>query len=139
MAIAEYLVDKSVWARLAKPDVRDAFVPFANRGLLATCAMVEMELLFSARSPRDRDRIRQQLRAFEWLPCPDEIWERATQVQCELVNSGEHRSVKIPDLLIAAIAERHDVAVLHYDQDFDRIAKVTDQRMQWIVAAGTAD
>ncbi|HEY1175300.1 MAG TPA: PIN domain nuclease [Phytomonospora sp.] len=139
MALAEYLVDKSVWARLSKPAVREAFTPHANRGLLATCAMVEMELLFSARNPRDRDRIRQQLRAFEWLPCPDEIWERATQVQGELVNSGAHRSVKIPDLLIAAIAERHSVAVLHYDQDFDRISKVTGQDVRWIVPAGTAD
>lgn len=139
MALAEYLVDKSVWARAPKPTVAEVLRPLVQRGRLATCAMVEMEMLVSARNPTDRNRIRAQLRAFEWLTCPDEIWTRATQVQCELINSSQHRSVKLPDLLIAAIAERHGVTVLHYDADFDRIAKVTGQPTHWVVPAGEAD
>lgn len=34
---------------------------------------------------------------------------------------------KVPDLLIAAAAEASDLAVLHDDADFDRIAAVTGQ------------
>lgn len=137
--VAEFLVDTSAWIRATKPAVRNVLAPLLERGLLATCAQVELEMLFTARSPADRDRIRRQLRAFEWLPCPDEVWTRATQVQCELVNTGTHRTVRVPDLLIAAIAERHGVAVLHYDTDYDRIAKVTGQPTQWVVPAGEAD
>ena len=139
MAVARYLVDKSALARLPKSAVREELQHLSDYGLLAVCAMVEMELLFSARSPDDRDNIRRRLRAFEFLSTPDEVWERATQVQSDLVDRGTHRSVKIPDLLIAAIAERHRVTVLHYDHDFERIAEITEQPMQWVVPPGTAD
>lgn len=36
--------------------------------------------------------------------------------------------VKHPDLLVAAAAEAADVAVLHYDEDFDRTATITGSR-----------
>lgn len=139
MAAERYLIDTSAFARLTKPAVRHELGDLSGRGLLATCAMVEMELLFSARSPVDSDNIRRRVRSFEWLTTPDDVWERATQVQCELIKRGEHRTVKIPDLLIAATAERHRVSVLHYDHDFDRIAAVTEQPTRWVVPRGEAD
>jgi predicted nucleic acid-binding protein len=40
-------------------------------------------------------------------------------------------------LLVAAAAEAYDLAVLHYDADFDLIAEVTGQRWRWVVPAGT--
>jgi len=60
-------------------------------------------------------------------------------VQAALANESQHRGIKPADLLIAAAAECADLVVLHYDRDYDRIAKVTGQRVEWIVAAGTAD
>jgi len=45
----------------------------------------------------------------------------------------------VPDLLIAAAAETNDLAVLHYDADFDRIAAVTGQSVEWVVEAGSVD
>ena len=53
--------------------------------------------------------------------------------------SGLHRTVKLADLVIAAAAEYGDLVVLHYDHDFDRIADITDQRVEWVVPAGTDD
>jgi predicted nucleic acid-binding protein len=47
--------------------------------------------------------------------------------------------VKIPDLLIAATAEKAGLTVLHYDRDYDRIAEVTGQPTEWVVEAGAAD
>ena len=47
------------------------------------------------------------------------------------------RSVGLPDLLIAAVAERESAIVLHYDGDYDLIAEVTGQPMQWVVPRGT--
>lgn len=52
---------------------------------------------------------------------------------------GLPRAVKIGDLVIAAEAERGELLVPHYDRDFDRIARVTDQPTEWVVPAGTAD
>ncbi|MET9515408.1 hypothetical protein [Streptomyces sp. NPDC002994] len=41
-------------------------------------------------------------------------------------------------MLIAATAERHGVAVLHCDGDFDTIAAVTGQPPEWVVPPGEA-
>ncbi len=51
--------------------------------------------------------------------------------------SGQIRAVGFADLLVAAVAERERVTVLHYDGDYDLIAHVTGQPMQWIVPRGT--
>jgi predicted nucleic acid-binding protein len=73
----------------------------------------------------------------EWLPAQDEDWRRALGVQAALWRSGQVRAVGFPGLLIAAVAERERVTVLHYDGDYDLIAKVTGQSVQWVVPRGT--
>ena len=45
----------------------------------------------------------------------------------------------MPDLLIAAAAEANDLAILHYDADFDRIAAVTGQPVAWVIPSGSVD
>jgi predicted nucleic acid-binding protein len=65
------------------------------------------------------------------------VERRAIGVQAELWRLGQARTVPLPDLLIAAIAERHRVTVLHYDDAYDRIAAVTGQPTQWIVPRGS--
>jgi hypothetical protein len=124
---------------MSKAPVRAAVEPLAERGFLATCAPVEMEMLYSTRNANDRDRVRDWLRAFEWLPTNDETWQRAIGMQSELIDKGSHRAASLPDLLIAATAERHGVTVLHYDGDYDLIAEVTGQVCAWAVPRGTAD
>jgi len=47
------------------------------------------------------------------------------------------RAVGLPDLLVAAVAERHRVTVLHYDRDYDLITAVTGQPTSWVVAPGS--
>ena len=61
---------------------------------------------------------------------------RARQVQ-RVLASRSQRGRKIPDLLIAAAAEDLKLIVLHYDADFDRIARATGQPCEWVVPAGT--
>jgi predicted nuclease of predicted toxin-antitoxin system len=41
------------------------------------------------------------------------------------------------DVLVAACAERAGLTVLHYDADFERIAELTGQPVQWIVPRGS--
>ena len=54
-----------------------------------------------------------------------------------LAQRGQHRAVGLPDLLIAAVAERAGLIVLHYDADYELVAAVTGQAMQWIVPRGS--
>ena len=46
---------------------------------------------------------------------------------------------RLPDLVIAAVAELHGLTVMRYDADYDRIAEVTGQPAEWIVPRGSAD
>lgn len=139
MAVTRYLTDKSVWARMRQPKVFDEVRPLLERGLLDTCGMVDLEVLYSARNGTEHDYMEAERRSLNWLPMNDEIWVRACEVQRVLAHRGKHRSVALPDLLIAATAERHSSTVLHYDSDFDVIAAVTEQPTQWVLPAGEAD
>ena len=51
---------------------------------------------------------------------------------------GHHRLPPV-DLLIAALADRHGLGVLHYDHDYDLIAEKTDLTFDsvWLAARGT--
>ena len=73
----------------------------------------------------------------EWLATYDEDWHRALDVQGTLWRGGHVRAVGFADLLTAAVAEREQVTLLHYDSDYDLIARVTTQPMHWVVPRGT--
>ncbi|MFS8199384.1 PIN domain nuclease [Streptomyces sp. CWNU-52B] len=133
-----YLIDKSALARYPKPAVRAVIDPLHNAGLLAVCGAVELEVLHSARSKADAERIREEMRGFDWLSTPDEAWDRAVEVQALLVGRGNWKALSVADLIIAATAERHGATVLHYDGDYDMIAAVTGQPTSWVAPAGTA-
>lgn len=64
------------------------------------------------------------------------IFQRAIEVQGELARLGQHR-LPIPDLIVAAAAEAAGLTVLHYDADFDRIAAITGQPVEWVVPRGS--
>ena len=65
-----------------------------------------------------------------------EVTDRAVDVQHRLAAAGRHR-LPLPDLLIAAVAELNDLAVMHYDADYDRIAEVTGQPCEWVIPRGS--
>lgn len=137
MAVARFIADKSVYARLHQPAVFDRFWPLTERGLVATCTLVDLEILYSARSKAEYDEVLAERAGFERLDIGQQDWDRAVVVQQQLAAQSKIRAVAIPDLLIAAVAERHRVGLLHYDRDFEHVAKITGQPVEWIVPAGT--
>ncbi|MFD3541146.1 PIN domain nuclease [Streptomyces sp. NPDC058662] len=134
-----FLIDKSALARYPKPAVHAVIHPLHTAGVLAVCGAVECEVMYSARSKADAERVRTGLGAFAWLATPDEVWDRALEVQKHLIEAGNWKAVSGVDLIIAATAERHGATVLHYDGDYDMIAEVTGQPMRWVVPRGSAD
>lgn len=48
-----------------------------------------------------------------------------------------HRSVKVPDLLIAAAAELSGATAWHYDEDYDRVAAITGRSTLWVAPRGS--
>ncbi len=133
-----YLLDTSAASRIHIRVVRARVGPLMERGLLARCGLTDVGFGVSARSSEDHQGFGIFRRdALEYLVTPDTVWERAWHVQEALTDEGLHRSVKVPDLIIAAIAEHHCVAVMHYDHDFDRIAAITGQPVEWVVPTGS--
>jgi predicted nucleic acid-binding protein len=137
-AVASYLADTSSLARLHRPAVAAVLGPLIEAGLVATCGVIEFELGWATRTGAEFDRVRTDRdEGYEWLATHDEDWHRALDVQATLWHSGRVRAVGFPDLLIAAVAEREQVTLLHYDSDYDLIAEITRQPMQWVVPRGT--
>lgn len=135
---AAYLADTSALARLANPAVAARLEPLIELGAVATCGMVEVEVLWSARGATELREVRKEWAlSFPRIPLSDADFVRAADVMALLAERSRHRSAKIPDLLIAAVAERSGLAVLHYDRDFDLIAAVTGQGAEWVVPAGS--
>jgi len=90
------------------------------------------------RSSTEFDELRADRTAgYEWLATHDQDWRRALDVQASLWRGGCMRAAGFSDLLVAAVAERERVTVLHYDGDYELIAQLTSQPMQWVVPRGT--
>jgi predicted nucleic acid-binding protein len=137
-AVASHLPDTSALARLDRPPVAAVLGPLIEAGLVATCGVIEFELGWATRSAAQFDLVRSDREeGYEWLATHDEDWHRALDVQALLWRSGRVRAVGFPALLIAAVAERGQVTLLHYDNDYDLISEITGQPMQWVVPRGT--
>ena len=133
---ALYLADKSALARLGDASVSARLGPLLLDGLVATCPIIDLEILYSARSLADYEGLQAERRALPSYPINLTVTDRALAVQHELARRGRHR-IPLPDLLIAAVAEVNRLAVLHYDADYDRIAEITQQPVGWVVPRGS--
>jgi predicted nucleic acid-binding protein len=123
---ALYLIDTSGLFRILQDKLRQAWADQLAAGVIATCPVVELEFLYSARSLADRLEKRRLLReVFGWVAMSDRAYERADEVQQLLAETGRHRSAGPVDLLIAATAERAGLIVLCDDRDFQTVASVT--------------
>ncbi len=138
MGVTRYLADKSALARLHLPAVRAELEPLIMRALVGICGVTELEMLFSARNIQERSRMKEQLAAsLDRVDIPQDIWDQAAEIQEALTEQAQHRSASIPDLIVAATARARGLEILHYDRDFDTIARYTEQATRWIVPPGT--
>ena len=133
-----HVIDTSVLKRVREPSVRARVESLATAGDLGRVTICDLEVGYSARSASEWDRLAAALDAFDRIETSSVHVSRALQVQ-RLLAARSQRGRKLPDLLVAAAAEELGVAVLHYDADFDHIARVTGQRCEWVVEAGSID
>ena len=132
-----YLIDRSALARMQHPAVEGRLAPIIESGDAATCSIVELEVLYSTRNRKEHSRVRaRRALAYRKVELTEAVFNRAIDVQGLLADRGRHR-LPIPDLIIAAAAEAARMTVLHYDADFDAIAAVTGQDMEWVAPRGS--
>ena len=133
-----YLVDTSVLARARQELVGDRLATPARAGRLWTCRLVDLEVVYGSRA-RDVAEVIEERMALPDAPITAEVMHRALQIAGAMAAAGFHRGAKPADLVIAAAAEAASLTVLHYDDDYDRIASVTRQPTEWVAPAGTLD
>lgn len=133
-----YLVDTSVLGRAHQEAVGKRLEGLATAGRLWTCGLTDLEVVYGSRA-RDVAEVIEERRALPEAPITPQVMRRAVQVAGEMAAAGHHRGAKPVDLVIAAAAEAAGLAVLHYDDDYDRIASVTRQPAEWVAPAGSLD
>jgi predicted nucleic acid-binding protein len=127
-----WLIDKSALVRLGASADAAMWAERIERGLVRIATVTVLEVGYSA---RNREELRAGLREPPVASMPVEYAtpvteDRAVEVLVLLGDRGQHRGPSIPDLLIAAIAERAGLTVLHDDKHFELIAEVTGQRVE---------
>lgn len=132
MAVTTWLIDKSALVRLSVSADAEDWAERIGRGVVRITTVTLLEVGFSAKSGPDlRDASRRPPLSLMPLECLTPAAERrAVEVQMTLADQGRHRGPSVPDLLIAAVAERSGLTVLHLDKDFEIIADATGQPVE---------
>ena len=129
----EALGDTTAWIALrrGRPAAVASVRRLLRRGTLAVCDPDALELLRGTRNVRELKALRAGLALLPACAVAASSWTRAqdTLESLALHRGGRHRGVPPIDLLIAAVAQEHDLPVLHDDAHFDLIAQITGQPM----------
>lgn len=133
-----FLIDVSAAARIRRPGVVDAWREELRQGRVGMCDPTEIELLYSARSADECEALSAALNGlYTWYPVPADAWSQAKALQCDLAKASALRSARTAPLLVAVTARHHGLTLLHYDQDFEVIAKVADLDSRWLMEPGS--
>ncbi|MDO5498568.1 MAG: PIN domain-containing protein [Propionibacteriaceae bacterium] len=133
--MTDFLVDNSVWARLATGDpaitARLRRIERAPADLFVTCPPQVLEFCHSAGTPTEHARYREQISlGFPLERAPDE--SLVLDIQSALWSSGLVRAAGSVDILIAGYAIANGATVLAADRDFDHLAKVIDLQHEYV-------
>lgn len=140
--IGPALLDNSAWAHLINPalptDRSQDIAIAADAGHLVVCLPFLLESGYSARNAREHGQVLADLLEFPSVHIDGEVERRAMIAQQRLAQVGHHR-LSPTDILIAAIAHRHELGILHYDADFDVLAERADLRFEsvWLAPRGS--
>lgn len=123
------LPDSSAWIeyqRATESDVDRRLTAALGGGeSLATTGMVILEVMAGARDDRQAMELHRLLAACRFLPPDEPTDSHAAAALYRACRRGGRTVRRLPDCLIAAIAIRSGVAVLHADADFDALAELT--------------
>ena len=126
------MIDSSAWVEFLRGTANahnEGVRRLVRTGAAATCDPVMLEVLAGARDERHAEELASLLDSCTSLPQErgSDVEEAASMYRtCR--RFGETPRV-LSDCLIAAIAVRHDVPVLHRDRDFDVLARHTALRV----------
>jgi predicted nucleic acid-binding protein len=136
------LVDASAWNWFRSPRLprarADELAEAAPAGRLLVSLPFLLEAGSTARTGTEYVLMLDSLLDLPRLEIDSRAENRALAAQRQLARAGHHR-VPPADLIIAALADLNQVAVLHYDRHYDLLAEKTDLEFEsiWLAEAGS--
>jgi hypothetical protein len=133
------LFDTGIWTWVRDrrfPELASWFNAQVADGLVLVCDLVVLELVRLTPNESRAHEVAERLEAFGSVAIDTELWKRARELQMLLSVNGDHRRIPPADLLIGAAAERADVPLVHYDRDYERLARVSALKQHWLVPDG---
>lgn len=124
------LIDTSAWVEFLR-DTGSLVCERVDAVLeseIAICDPVRMEVLAGARDEWHLASLRRLLARASLLPMTTEDYEEAAALY-RICRRGGETVRSLSDCLIAAVAIRADVAMLHHDRDFAVLARHTALRV----------
>lgn len=128
-----YLADTSALVRFYRGQTSAGWDAVVNAGLVGLCEPVRQELLRGAGGKaafHEMDGLLRQ--TFPYYPIRESAWEAAAELQYELAQRGWHQCASPVDLLVSVTAADHKLTVLHQDNDFETITRITGQPVRRI-------
>lgn len=128
---APLLADTSAWARVGS--YRDQWLDALDANRIVICVVVQLELLYSARTRVDVEGLDVELSCLRDVPVTRGTLAAARRAVLDLAargSDGNHR-VPPPNAIVGACAAEHGCAVLHYDAHYDRLAEVLGFESIW--------
>jgi predicted nucleic acid-binding protein len=125
------------WARDRRfPQLATWFNSQVRAGRVLVCDLVILELVRLAPNEVRAREVAERLDTFESIAMPAALWSRARKLQIAMAADGDHRRVPPVDLLIGCAAENAGVPIVHYDRDYERLAKVSSLEHHWLMPDG---
>lgn len=121
------LIDTSAWIEFLR-DTQSLVCQRVDQLLaenIAVCDLIRMELLAGARDEQHLNQLRRLIARAVVLPTHSVDYDRAASLYRQCRHNGETVR-RLPDCLIAAVAIRSGTPILHFDQDFDVLARHTE-------------
>jgi hypothetical protein len=128
------------WARDRRfPRLASWFNAQVTVGRVLVCDLVVLELIRLTPNESRAREVTARLDAFESVAMGPQLWKRARELQTLLSANGDHRRVPSVDLLIGVAAEQAGVPLVHYDRDYERLARVSGLQQRWLVPDGALE
>jgi predicted nucleic acid-binding protein len=125
------------WARDRRfPQLATWFNSQVRASRVLVCDLVILELVRLAPNEVRAREVAERLDTFESIAMPAALWSRTRKLQIALAADGDHRRVPPVELLIGCAAENAGVPIVHYDRDYERLAKVSSLEHHWLMPDG---
>ena len=120
-----YLLDTSGLVRLLKdPGLQNAWYEAIDAEAIGSCYPPRAEFLYSARNTSEYEEIMEMFSdLYPDVSVPKNAGRWIATVQRQMARAGQHRSASAVDLIIAATAAHHGLAILHDDADYRTVAR----------------